>query len=142
MFEILPAEHIGNAKISPDGWLTIGPPEEPEGQLRINLNRSSDQTGTGWGASRDIAVYVRRESLELSIIEIQMARHDGLFQEELAEQDRQAEAYPLGPKEYWRGQMVGKYTYGPDGHPMTDADFDEDWHDQDNRHDDEDDESE
>ena len=32
-----------------------------------------------------------------------------------------------GPKEYWRGRMVGKYTYGSDGHQMTDEDFEADW---------------
>ncbi len=73
------------------------------------------------------AVYVRRISRDLSVIEICIARHDGFAQEELDEQNREAEAYPLGPKEYWRGEMVGKYTYGTDGHKMTDEEFELDW---------------
>jgi hypothetical protein len=35
--------------------------------------------------------------------------------------------YPLGPKEFGRNRLVGKATYGQDGHLMTDAEFDEDW---------------
>jgi hypothetical protein len=138
MGDILPAEHVGTAKCGADGWLTIGPPDDPGGQVRINLNRASDQNGSGWFRSQDVPVYVRRYSYDLSVAEIHMARHDGIFQEELDEQNRQAEAYALGPKEYWRGEMVGKYTYGTDGHLMTDADFEEHWHDEDNWHDEDD----
>ena len=58
---------------------------------------------------------------------IHMAQHSGLFDEELAYQGEQAENYPLGPKEYWRSEMVGKYTYGLDNHFMTNEEFEEYW---------------
>lgn len=74
-----------------------------------------------------VGVYVRRYSSDLEPAEIHLTSHDGLSQEELDEQNRQAEEYPLGPKEYWRGEMVGKYTYGVDNHTMTNAEFESDW---------------
>jgi hypothetical protein len=51
----------------------------------------------------------------------------GLAQEELDEENREAERYPLGPKAYWRSKMVGKYTYGLDQHLMTDEEFEQEW---------------
>jgi hypothetical protein len=110
MIVILPAEHLGTAR-AVDGVLNVG-----------GLNVS-----VPWGNEGRVDVYVRRSSDDLSIIEIHMARHDGLAQEELDEQNRQAEEYPLGPKEYWRGVMVGKYTSGPDNHLLTNEEFDTDW---------------
>jgi hypothetical protein len=41
--------------------------------------------------------------------------------------NEEAERYPLGPKEYWRGEMVGKYRYGSDSHVMTNEEFEADW---------------
>lgn len=77
------------------------------------------------------SVYVRRISGKtegISIAEIIISVvGDGLAQEELDIENAEAERYPLGAKEYWRQRMVGKYTYGPDGHPMTDAEFEADW---------------
>ena len=77
------------------------------------------------------AVYVRRlsgktEGLSISEIIISVVG-DGYAQEELDAENAEAARYPLGPKEYWRGRMVGKYTYGPDGHLMTNEDFEADW---------------
>jgi death-on-curing protein len=77
------------------------------------------------------AVYVRRlsgktEGLSISEIIISVVG-DGYAQEELDAENAEAARYPLGPKEYWRGRMVGKYTYGADGHLMTDEDFEADW---------------
>jgi len=77
------------------------------------------------------AVYVRRlsgktEGLSISEIIISVVG-DGYAQEELDAENAEAARYPLGPKEYWRGRMVGKYTYGADGHLMTNADFEADW---------------
>ena len=105
--QILPAEFLGWAELDENRDLDIG-------GLKIHNPGFLD-------------VYVRRSSADLSIIEIHMARHDGLSQEQLDEQNRQAEVYPLGAKEYWRGEMVGKYTYGADQHPMTEEEFEEDW---------------
>lgn len=99
---ILPAEHLGEAAII-NGKLEIGGVLIP------------------WNGPA--SVYVRRLSSDLSVAEIALARHDGLAQEQLDEQNRQAEIYPLGPREYWRSEMVGRYRYGPDMHLMTDADF-------------------
>jgi len=77
------------------------------------------------------AVYVRRlsgktEGLSISEIIISVVG-DGYAQEELDAENAEAARYPLGPKEYWRGRMVGKYTYGADGHLMTNEDFEADW---------------
>ena len=103
---ILPAEFVGWAE-NVDGNINVG-------GLLIPYH----------GAE---AVYVRRRSSDLSVIEIILASHDGLAQEELDEQNRQADIYPLGPKEYWRGVMVGKYRYGADQHLLTDEEFEADW---------------
>ncbi len=108
---ILTAEYVGDATIGDDGLLDIG-------GLKVPV----------WHPpNRKISVYVRRVSSDLSVAEIVMARHDGLAQEVLDEENMEAERYPLGPKEYWRGQIVGKWTTGMDAHPMTDIDFEEYW---------------
>jgi hypothetical protein len=56
---------------------------------------------------------------------------DGYAQEELDQENDEAERYLLGPKEYWRGKMVGKYSYGADQHIMTNEDFETEWEDAD-----------
>ena len=38
-----------------------------------------------------------------------------------------AEKHPLGPKEYWRSELVGKATNGLDNHLLTNEEFEEDW---------------
>ena len=118
---IMPAEFFGEAAHDAGGFLTIG---EGEHVVRIPLSKGSMP---GWWNTGTVSVYVRRYSEDLSVCEIHIARHDGLAQEELDEENRQAEVYPLGPKEYWRSKMVGKYTYGSDQHLMTDEEFEEDW---------------
>jgi hypothetical protein len=105
--EILPAEFFGIAN-APDRRLAIG---------GLDLPVWSDR----------VAVYIRRNSSDLSIIEIEIAAHDGPEQEELDLLNFEAERYPLGPKEYCQSKMVGKYTYGADSHPMTEMDFEEQW---------------
>ena len=65
-----------------------------------------------------------------SVCEIIVAPHlcDGQYvQEELDAQNAAAAVYLLGPKEYWRGKMVGHY--GTEGDRMTDAEFEEYWGD-------------
>jgi hypothetical protein len=108
---ILSAEHVGMAH-TVDGILDVGGVEIPY----------VENSHTG-----NVAVYVRRSSHDLSVMEICIARHDGLAQEELERQNEEAHAHPAGPREYWRGVMVGKYTNGPDGHLLTDEEFDADW---------------
>jgi hypothetical protein len=114
-FYILPAEFVGHAACGSDGKLRIG---EGDHVVEVDLAHI--------GSRNKIGVYVRRSSNDLSVIEIHMARHDGLAQEQLDAENAEAERYPLGVKEYWRGKMVGKYTYNH-GHPMTDEEFEEDW---------------
>ena len=123
---ILPAEYVGEAGHDAEGNLTIGIGDKT---VTVNLSRTGiDPDGyPGWWKTHTVGVYVRRMSDDLSICEIHMASHDGYAQEVLDEQNRQAQIFPLGPKEYWRGEMVGKDTYGADGHLMTNADFEEDW---------------
>lgn len=104
---IMPAEYFGEAQVV-DGLLDIG-------GLKVPF-----QGGYG-------SVYVRRKSDDLSVAEIHLARHDGFAQEELDHQNLEAERYPLGPKEYWRGEMVGKYHYGSDRHIMTNEEFEDSW---------------
>lgn len=76
-------------------------------------------------------VYVRRISGKtdgISVAEIIISVvGDGYAQEELDAENAEAEKYPLGPKEFWRSRLVGKATYGPDGHPMTNQEFEADW---------------
>lgn len=104
---ILPAEYVGTAEPK-DGFLDIG-------GVQIAWDRGN------------VGVYVRRRSSDLSVIEIAIASHDGLAQEELDVENAEAERYPLGKKEYWRSKMVGKYLTGPDQHPMTDDEFEAEW---------------
>jgi hypothetical protein len=129
-FYIMPAEHVGEARHGDNGILRIGEAgPDGTGVVEINLARTGlDPAGyCCWWNTHTVGVYVRRASDDLSVIEIHMARHDGLSQEELDAENAEAERYPLGAKEYWRAKMVGKYTYGPDGHLMTNEEFEADW---------------
>lgn len=112
---ILSAEYYGEAKIE-DGILNVG-------GLEIIMNAP----GEDYWRRGTCSVYVRRVSDTLSVMEVAIAHHDGLAQEELDQENFEAERYPLGPKEYWRSKMVGKYTYGLDHHLMTDEEFEEDF---------------
>lgn len=105
---ILSAELVGSAEVV-NGHINIGGLEVP------------------YRGPEPASVYVRRLSSDLSVAEIHIARHDGLAQEQLDRQNEEAEHHPLGPKEYWRAEMVGKYRFGADGHVMTDEDFETEW---------------
>jgi len=114
---ILPPEFIGHAPHSDDGILRIGTPRlDGSGIVEIRLTKGDLRR---WWNTNTVAVYVRRYAHDLSVAEIQMAQHSGLFDAELEYQNEQAENYALGPKEYWRSEQVGKYTYGLDNHFMT-----------------------
>ena len=122
---ILPAEFIGHAAHGDDGILRIGTPRsDGSGVVEIRLTKGDLPR---WWNTKTVAVYVRRFAHDLSVAEIQMAQHSGLFDEELEYQNEQAENYPLGPKEYWRSEQVGKYTYGSDDHLMTNDEFEAEW---------------
>ena len=79
------------------------------------------------------SVWVRKvgdDPDDQSVCEIIIAPYlcDGQYlQEELDAQNAAAAVYPLGPKEYWRGKTVGHWTFGIDGHLMTDAEFEEEY---------------
>ena len=122
---ILPAEFIGHAAHGDDGILRIGTPRsDGSGVVEIRLTKGDLPR---WWNTKTVAVYVRRFAHDLSVAEIQMAQHSGLFDEALEYQNEQAENYALGPKEYWRSEHVGKCTYGKDNHLMTNEEFEEDW---------------
>lgn len=123
---ILPPQFIGDAAHSDDGILRIGTPRsDGSGVVEIRLTKGDFP---GWWRDKTVAVYVRCSAHDLSVVEIQMAQHDGLAEAELEYQNEQAENYPLGPKEYWRSELVGKATFGLDGHFLTNEEFEEDWH--------------
>lgn len=71
-------------------------------------------------------VYVRRYSSDLTIAEIHLAHHSGIYGEVMGEEDRQAAMYPLGRKEYFRSKWVGS-MYDDDGNEMDDAAFEVFW---------------
>jgi len=124
-FTILPAEFVGHAAHEDDGILRIGTPRsDGSGVVEIRLTKGELSR---WWNTKTVSVYVRRFSNDLSVAEIHMAQHSGLFDEELEYQGEQAENYPLGPKEYWRSEQVGKYTYGVDNHLMTNEEFEAEW---------------
>jgi hypothetical protein len=124
---ILPPEFIGDAAHSDDGILRIGTPRsDGSGVVEIRLTKRGNP---GWWSTKTVSVYVCRLADDLSIAEIQMAQHDGLANAELEYQNECAEIYPLGPKEYWRSELVGKAVLGLDKHFMTNEEFEEDWYD-------------
>ena len=124
---ILPREFIGEAAHGDDGILQIGTPRsDGSGVVEIRLTKRGNP---GWWSTKTVPVYVCRWAADLSIAEIQMAQHDGLDNAELEYQNECAEIYPLGPKEYWRSELVGRAIFGLDKHLMTNEEFEEDWHD-------------
>jgi prophage maintenance system killer protein len=76
------------------------------------------------------SVYVRRISGKadgFSVAEIIISVvGDAYAQEELNAENAEAERYPLGAKEYWRGKLVGRASFA-DGHVMSDDEFEEYW---------------
>ena len=124
---ILPPEFIGEAAHGDDGILRIGTPRsDGSGVVEIRLTKGDLPR---WWNTKTVPVYVCRWADDLSIAEIQMAQHDGLSNAELEYQNELAEIYPLGPKEYWRSELVGKAIFGLDKHFMTNEEFEKDWHD-------------
>ena len=122
---ILAPEFIGDAAHGDDGILRIGTPRtDGSGVVEIRLSKGDFP---GWWHTNTVGVYVCRFSTDLSVAEIHIAQHDGLFSAELEFQNEQADIYPLGPKEYWRSEQVGKYTYGIDNHLMTNEEFEDEW---------------
>ncbi len=123
---ILPPEFLGDAAHGDDGILRIGTPRsDGSGVVEIRLTKRGEP---GWWHTNTVQVYVCRFADDLSIAEIHIAQHDGLAEAELEFQNEQAYIYPLGPKEYWRSELVGKATYGLDKHLMTNEEFEDDWY--------------
>ncbi len=122
---ILPPQFIGNAAHGEDGVIRIGTPRsDGSGVVEIQLMKRGKPQ---WWYTNTVPVYVCRWEDDLSIAEIHMAQHDGLADAELEYQNELAEIHPLGPKEYWRSELVGKATCGLDKHLMTNEEFEEDW---------------
>lgn len=109
---IYPAEYVGPLTYT-DHRITLG-------DLTIDDVHGFNPAG----------VYVRRISGKtegISVAEIVISVvGDGYAQEELDAENAEAERYPLGPKEYWRGRLVGTALYD-DGHTMTDEEFEAEW---------------
>lgn len=106
----------------------VGPLPYDDHEIKVGEHLISDVHGYN-----PASVYVRRlsgktEGLSVSEIIISVVG-DRYAQEELDEENAEAARYPLGPKEYWRGRMVGTYTYGTEGRLMTDEDFEAEWED-------------
>ena len=87
-FYIMPAEFVGMGK-QKNGIMDVG-------GIKIPWHTKTD---------RDIPVFVRRNSMDLSVIEVVMATHDGYSQEELDSQNEEAERYPLGAEAYWEDKL-------------------------------------
>ena len=122
---ILAPEFIGHAAHGDDGILRIGTPRtDGSGVVEIRLSKGDFP---GWWYTNTVGVYVCRFSTDLSVAEIHIAQHDGLASAELEFQNEQADIYPLGPKEYWRTELVGKAICGIDKHAMTNEEFEDDW---------------
>jgi len=111
VIQILPAELFGVAQAEND-MLNIGGCLVP----------------LPWYADGRIGVYVRRSSGDLSIIEVHLARHDGLADEENEERHHQAMMHVGGPKAYWYEYLVGHEHDDDCGHdPMTPEEYNELW---------------
>jgi death-on-curing protein len=110
---IYPAEYVG---------------ELPYGDNTIQIGDVAVHDVHGYNPA---GIYVRRVSGKtdgITVAEIIITVvGDRYAQEELEAENAEAMRYPLGPKEFWRNRLVGKATYGQDGHPMTDAEFEADW---------------
>jgi hypothetical protein len=71
-----PAEYVGHARHDADGVLRIGEGPDP---VEIQLTHRGVP---GWWEDGTVDVYVRRMSDTGEIVEIVMARHDGLADED------------------------------------------------------------
>lgn len=71
-----------------------------------------------------VSVYMRRSPVDLGAQEIIIAFDPTrCASEEEAAQYVEADRYPLGEKEYWRSELVGKCVWGDSSEVMTDEDF-------------------
>jgi hypothetical protein len=139
---ILPAECVGVAEIT-DGVIDVG-------GVKIEIGRE-------WLATKptSLPVYIRRLVVEQesegsirngSVFDIALSFGDGLAEEEFYEEERKDEIaaaqHPGGRKEYFREKWVGTDTqpgvmfYGADHHPMTNEEFEKEWHEADDDADD------
>jgi hypothetical protein len=117
---IMPAECVGVAEVV-DGVIDVGGCKIELGRPGYNPRQEGDCVRGG------LSVYVRRLFHEGSVFDVALSFGDGLAEEELAEENRQAQTDPRGAKEYWREKSVGHDHYGPDQHVMTNEDFEREW---------------
>ena len=119
------AEFVGYAKHDAEGNLTVG---SSDGTVTLNPASTTPRAaGNSWWQDRKVCVYVRRSVWDLSVIEVHMVCDARLAHEEAEEQRLQAEQYPLGSKQYWRGELVGKAVDLTGERVMTNEDFDAEW---------------
>ena len=118
-------DFYGWATHGKDGILNIGTPG-PNGDGLVGIPLTKDGK-PGWFSTNEVAIYVTRYSDDGSIAEISMDIEDGLTYCDFDFQSEQGKSSPLGPKEYWRNELVGKHFYEDENCIMTDEDFEFEW---------------
>ena len=118
-------DFYGWATHGKDGILNIGTPG-PNGDGLVGIPLTKDGK-PGWFSTNEVAIYIIRNSDDGSIAEISIDIEDGLTYCDFDFQSELGKSSPLGPKEYWRSEQVGKYTYGVDNHLMTNEEFEAEW---------------
>lgn len=108
-----------------DGILYIGTPQHNgNGLVDIPLTKGGKP---GWFSTNEVAIYVTHYSDDGSIAAITMAIEDGLTYCDFDFRSEQGKSSPLGPKEYWRNELVGKHFYEAADRIMTNEDFEIEW---------------
>ena len=118
-------DFYGWATHGKDGILNIGTPG-PNGDGLVGIPLTKDGK-PGWFSTNEVAIYVTRYSHDGSIAEISIAIEDGLTYCDFDFQSEQGKSSPLGPKEYWRNELVEKHFYEAADRIMTNEDFEIEW---------------
>jgi hypothetical protein len=103
-------QHYGVAEVI-NGFVDIGGVKVPHGYKEAHVY---------------VQKYINHPDPSRIVANIGISESDELAQAELDQQNFDADHHPEGRKEYWRGQDVGKIAW-PDGHLMTDAEFEAEW---------------
>ena len=118
-------DFYGWATHGKDGILSIGTPG-PNGDGLVGIPLTKDGK-PGWFSTNEVAIYVTRYSDDGSIAEISMDIEDGLTYCDFDFQSELGKSSPLGQKEYWRNELVGKHFYEDENLFMTNEDFEFEW---------------
>jgi hypothetical protein len=108
-----------------DGILYIGTPK-PNGDGLVGIPLTKDGK-PGWFSTNQVAIYVIHNSDDGSITEISIAIEDGLTYCDFDFQSEKGKSSTLGPKEYWRNELVGKHFYEAADRIMTNEYFEIEW---------------